>query len=79
MILLRILMGLFEGVLFPSLSVLLAAWVPERERGKLGSLTLSGPQVRIIISFNFDSFYLFPVALGRESFILLFIRINCVL
>lgn len=40
-------MGAFGGVIFPALAVLLAAWVPEKERGKLGSLAFSGSQVRI--------------------------------
>lgn len=47
LIILRILMGLGEGTTFPSLSVLLAAWVPEKERSKLGSIVLGGGQVCI--------------------------------
>lgn len=41
----RVLMGLSEGTKFPALSVLLASWVPERERSKLGSFVLGGGQV----------------------------------
>ena len=36
LIVMRILMGLCGGTTYPALSVMLAAWVPERERGKLG-------------------------------------------
>lgn len=45
MIILRILMGLGEGTTFPALSVLLASWVPEKERSKLGSFVFGGGQV----------------------------------
>lgn len=38
-------MGLAGGPMFPSLSVLLAAWVPDKERGKLGVFVLGGGQV----------------------------------
>lgn len=38
-------MGLGEGTTFPALSVLLASWVPEKERSKLGSFVFGGGQV----------------------------------
>lgn len=38
----RVVCGLGQGVVFPALNVLLAAWVPVEERGKLGALVLSG-------------------------------------
>lgn len=38
----RVVCGLGQGVIFPALNVLLAAWVPVEERGKLGALVLSG-------------------------------------
>lgn len=47
LIALRILMGLAGGTTLPSLTVLLAAWIPENERGKLGAFVLGGSQVRI--------------------------------
>lgn len=45
LIILRMLMGLGAGPSFPALTVLLAAWVPQKERGKLGTLVLSGGTV----------------------------------
>lgn len=45
MIAMRILIGLGEGVIFPSCTALLAAWVPLKERSKIGTLTYSGAQV----------------------------------
>lgn len=44
---LRIIMGIAAGVTFPALTVLVAAWVPARERSKLGSIALGGSQVQI--------------------------------
>lgn len=44
-------MGLANGTLYPALSVLLACWVPEKERGKLASFVLGGAQV-IFKKFN---------------------------
>lgn len=45
LIALRILMGLANGTAFPALTVLLAAWVPARERSTLGAIALGGSQV----------------------------------
>ncbi|KAH8384274.1 hypothetical protein KR200_008007 [Drosophila serrata] len=49
LIVLRVLMGLGEGTTFPALSVLLASWVPQKERGMLGALVLGGGQVGSIL------------------------------
>lgn len=38
-------MGLAGGTTLPAVTVLLSAWVPEKERGKLGGLVLGGTQV----------------------------------
>lgn len=43
---LRILVGLGGGTTYPALGVLLASWVPEKERGKIGSVVFGGGQVR---------------------------------
>ncbi|XP_031636923.1 sialin-like [Contarinia nasturtii] len=50
-IVLRILMGLSSGTTYPGLSVILAAWIPQKERSKLGSIVLGGGQVGSIMSF----------------------------
>lgn len=42
---LRFLMGLGEGITFPAVSTLIAAWIPETERGTIGSFVYSGVQV----------------------------------
>lgn len=47
-IILRILMGLVQGTLFPALTMLLASWVPQTERAKIGTFVLGGGQVRSI-------------------------------
>lgn len=51
MVILRILMGLAGGTTFPALSSLLASWVPEKERGKLGSFVFGGGQVSSIFEY----------------------------
>lgn len=52
---LLITMGLAGGTTLPSLTVLIAAWVPERERSKLGGFVLGGSQVRQLgNNQNFD-------------------------
>lgn len=56
LIILRILMGIGEGTTFPALSVLLAIWVPAKERSKLGSLVLGGGQVSAIFVANLAIF-----------------------
>ncbi len=38
------------GTTFPALSSLLAAWIPLKERSKLGSLVFGGGQVSITLS-----------------------------
>ncbi|XP_055294900.1 sialin-like [Sitodiplosis mosellana] len=51
LIILRVMMGLFNGSMYPALSVLLACWVPEKERGKLAAFVLGGAQIGFLISF----------------------------
>lgn len=45
LIILRVMMGLGAGPMFPALITLVAAWVPLKERGKLGCLIISGGTV----------------------------------
>lgn len=54
LIIIRVLMGLAGGMLFPALSVLLAAWVPEKERGKLAVFVLGGGQVCVKSQLRFN-------------------------
>ncbi|EDW03180.1 GH11095 [Drosophila grimshawi] len=46
----RIMMGAAQGLLFPSLTTLLSAWVPTKERGKLGTLCYSGVTAGTVVS-----------------------------
>uniref|UniRef100_A0A8D9BK70 Sialin n=1 Tax=Cacopsylla melanoneura TaxID=428564 RepID=A0A8D9BK70_9HEMI len=46
-IVLRICMGLGEGTTFPGLNQLLAAWIPLRERSRVGAFVFAGTQVGI--------------------------------
>lgn len=45
---LLIAMGLAGGTTLPSLMVLIAAWIPKKERSKLGAFVMSGSPVRYI-------------------------------
>lgn len=42
---LRIIIGLGEGVIFPSCAALISSWTPLTDRGKIGTLTYSGAQI----------------------------------
>lgn len=54
------------GTTFPALSSLLAAWIPLKERSKLGSLVFGGGQV----SANIQS-YCFIVDEKKQSYFVL--------
>lgn len=58
-------MGLAAGIMFPALTVLVAAWVPARERSKLGSIALGGSQVhyKLIEMAMINSLYKFIISL----------------
>lgn len=58
LIIIRIIIGLGEGLIFPACTALLAAWVPLKERSKIGTLTYSGAQVNTTY-FNFSFFLVF--------------------
>lgn len=46
----RVLMGLGEGVTFPSMHAMIAKWIPPKERSKLGSLIWAGAQAGTVVS-----------------------------
>ncbi|RZC34383.1 MFS 1 and/or Sugar tr domain containing protein [Asbolus verrucosus] len=46
----RVLEGLGQGVIFPSLNTMLASWVPQKERGRMGTLVYAGSQIGTIFS-----------------------------
>ncbi|XP_039285283.1 putative inorganic phosphate cotransporter [Nilaparvata lugens] len=43
----RIIMGIGQGLVYPSLNVILANWAPTEERGRLGAIVFSGKLYRI--------------------------------
>ncbi|KAG8240500.1 hypothetical protein J6590_107271, partial [Homalodisca vitripennis] len=47
---LRIIMGLGQGFVYPSLNALLAKWAPLEERGRLGTLVFAGANFGNIVS-----------------------------
>ncbi|XP_034234799.1 putative inorganic phosphate cotransporter isoform X2 [Thrips palmi] len=57
-VIVRILMGLGEGVTFPAIFVLLAKWAPERERSLMGTIVLAGPQVGTLVGNALSGFFL---------------------
>lgn len=57
LIILRVIMGLAQGLLFPALSALLSQWIPIRERSSTGTIVYSGTQLGTIVA-NLLSGYL---------------------
>ncbi|XP_022173212.1 putative inorganic phosphate cotransporter isoform X1 [Myzus persicae] len=56
LIVLRLIIGLAQGPLYPAMSRLLASWVPVEERGRLGSLVFAGAQVGNVASMQLGGF-----------------------
>lgn len=56
LIILRLIIGLAQGPLYPAMSRLLATWVPIEERGRLGSLVFAGAQVGNVASMQLGGF-----------------------
>lgn len=61
-IILRVLIGLAEGPVFPTCNALLAAWVPLKERSQIATAMFSGSQVTRSFYLLFTLFYkkIFP-------------------
>lgn len=86
LIVLRFLEGLGEGTTFPALSALLAAWIPLKERSKLGSFVFGGGQVGTILgtwisgqllhAYHWSTVFYFFGALGIMWF-LIFVSTRC--
>lgn len=56
LIVLRFILGLGQGPLYPSLNVLLAHWAPVNERGRLGAIVFAGAQIGNVISMAMSGF-----------------------
>ena len=70
-------MGLANGTMYPALSVLLACWIPEKERGKLGVFVLGGAQVHF--DKNAIKIYenlVFKTITQNQSFFQYFVRLD---
>ncbi|KAK3908028.1 Putative inorganic phosphate cotransporter [Frankliniella fusca] len=57
-VIVRIIMGLGEGVTFPAIFVLLAKWAPKQERNLMGTIVLAGPQVGTLVGNVLTGFLL---------------------
>lgn len=49
----RILLGCAQAGLFPAIATLLSAWIPKKERGRVGSLIFCAGPVRFIHELYF--------------------------
>ncbi|XP_066974251.1 uncharacterized transporter slc-17.2-like [Macrobrachium rosenbergii] len=47
---LRIVSGIFQGPLFPSIFTLMAAWIPPKDKASFSSIVFVGPQLGTVIS-----------------------------
>ncbi|CAB0019958.1 unnamed protein product, partial [Nesidiocoris tenuis] len=56
LIILRFVLGLGQGPLYPSLNVLLAHWAPTHERGRLGAIVFAGAQIGNVVSMALSGF-----------------------
>uniref|UniRef100_A0A1B6C9M9 Major facilitator superfamily (MFS) profile domain-containing protein n=1 Tax=Clastoptera arizonana TaxID=38151 RepID=A0A1B6C9M9_9HEMI len=58
LIVVRFIMGLGQGFIYPSLNALLSKWAPLEERGRLGSLVFAGANFGNIVSMSISGFIL---------------------
>ncbi|KAK9502974.1 hypothetical protein O3M35_011645 [Rhynocoris fuscipes] len=56
---LRFVLGLGQGPLYPSLNVLMAHWAPPLERGRMGALIFAGAMIGNVISMALSGFLIY--------------------
>lgn len=61
---LRVLEGMTQGVVFPSVHLLIAAWIPPKDKAKHASMILSGVQVGTVIGMSFGGWLCNTTFLG---------------
>lgn len=72
LIILRVCMGLGEGVTFPALNAMLAQWTPPEERSKIGSLVFAGAQLGTVVTSSLSGLILHYSPLGWPAVFYLF-------
>ncbi|XP_055354594.1 sialin-like isoform X2 [Paramacrobiotus metropolitanus] len=72
----RLLIGLGQGVVFPSLTVLWTTWAPPLERGRLLATTYTGAQLGVVFGISLSG--VLAEALGWESIYYFYGSICCV-
>lgn len=56
LVVLRTIMGLGQGPLYPALNVLMSHWAPQLERGRMGALVFAGAQLGNVVSMAASGF-----------------------
>ncbi|KAK9502635.1 hypothetical protein O3M35_011367 [Rhynocoris fuscipes] len=71
-IVVRVIMGLGQGVIYPSLHVLAANWVPTEERGRLGCFIFAGANFGNVVSMSMTGLIIGELHAGWDSVFYLF-------